>query len=91
MRGNTFLGHLVHLFGADLDLELHSALDHHRGVQRLVEVRQRHRDEVLDAARHRAPQRVDRAERGVTVLHGFGDDADREQVIDLFDRNALAL
>ncbi len=53
VRRNTFLRHAVHLDGADLHLERHAVLADDRRVQRLVAVGARHRDEVLDAARHR--------------------------------------
>ena len=62
-----------------------------RGVQRLVEIGPRNRDEVLDAAGNRAPLVVDHAERGVAVLDRIGDDAQRHQVVDLVDRDLLAL
>ncbi len=63
----------------------------HRGVQRLVEIRPRHGDEVLDAAGHRTPEVVDDAEHGVAVLHRLGDDAHGVQVVHLVDADALAL
>jgi hypothetical protein len=65
VRGDAFFGDAVHLFGADLHLELVAALAHHRGVQRLVAVGAGNGDEVLDAPRHRPPQRVDEPEDGV--------------------------
>ena len=51
VRGDAFLRHPVHLDRADLHLERHAVLADHRGVQRLIAVGPRHRDEVLDAAR----------------------------------------
>src|SRR6185312_13366291 len=60
-------------------------------MQAAVHVAARGGDEILDAAGHRPPSRVDDAERGVAVLHGAGDDAQGEEVIDLVDVNALAL
>jgi hypothetical protein len=50
VRRNAFLGAAVHLLGADLHLEREPELADDRGVQRLVAVGPRHRDEVLDAA-----------------------------------------
>ena len=55
------------------------------GVQRLVEVELRHRDVVLEAAQHRCPQRVDRAQRAVAVLHGVDDDAHADEVLHLVE------
>jgi hypothetical protein len=46
----------------------------HRGVQRLVHVELRHRDVVLEPARHRIPARVHRPERGVAVADGLDED-----------------
>ena len=54
VRGDAFLGDPVHVDGADLHLERQAAVAHHRGVQRLVAVGPRHRDEVLDPARESA-------------------------------------
>ena len=69
VRRNALLGDAVHLFGADLHLELMAALAHHRGVQRLIAVGAGHGDEVLDAPRHRPPQRVDQPEDRVARGH----------------------
>ena len=91
VRGDAFLGHPVHLDRPDLHLERHAVLADHRGVQRLVAVGPRHRDEVLDAARHRRPRLVDDAERGVAVLHAVGDDAQRDEVVDLLELDLLPL
>ena len=57
----------------------------HRRVQRLVEVELGHRDVVLEPALHRLPQRVDRAERAVAVLHRVDDDAHADEVLDLVE------
>ena len=69
VRGDAFLGDAVHLFGADLHLELVAARAHHRGVQRLVAIGAGNGDEVLDAARHRPPERVNEPEDGVAGSH----------------------
>ena len=63
----------------------------HRGMQRLVEVRPGDGDEVLDAARDGVPLVVDDAERRVAVLHRIGDDAQRQQVVDLVQADLLPL
>ena len=81
----------VHFLGANLHLERHAALADDRCVQRLIAVRPRHRDEILDAARHRRPRLVNDAERRVAVLHALGDDAQRHEVVDLIELDALAL
>ena len=89
--GDAFFRHLVHFFGANLDFERRAVFGDHRGVQRLVEVRPRHGDEILDAPGHRPPQIVDDAENGVAILQRTGDDAHGAQVVDLVDGDALAL
>ena len=91
VRGDAFLGLLVHLLGPDLHLERRALLADDRRVQRLVAVGPRHRDEVLDAARHRRPGVVDDAERGVAVLHRPGDDPQRDEVVDLLELDLLFL
>src|SRR5439155_22159182 len=69
VRRDTFFGHLVHLFGANLHLELHTAFGHDGGVEGLVEVRSRHGNEVFDSAGNRTPDAVNGTENGVTVLY----------------------
>ena len=59
--------------GADLHLDRLALRPHHRRVQRLVQVELGHRDVVLEPPLHRRPHRVDRAERGVAVLHRVDD------------------
>src|ERR1019366_1011366 len=88
---DALLTHLVHFFGAYLDFEGLAGLGDDGGVQRLVVVGPRHGDEVLDAAGHGAPGVVDDAENGVAILHGVGDDAHGVEVVDLVDRDMLAL
>ena len=66
------------------------SLDHRR-VQRLIAVRPRHRDEVLEPPRHRRPHLMDDAEHGVAVLHVPGDHPQRQEVVDLIERDVLAL
>ena len=89
VRGDAFLGDPVHLGGADLHLERKPPLAHHRGVQRLVAVRPRHRDEVLDAARHRRPRLMDDPERRVAVAHRAGHDPQRHEIVDLLEIDLL--
>jgi len=65
VRRDPLLGHRVHLLGADLDLERNPLVADDRGVQRLIPVRPRHGDEVLEPTRHRRPGLVDNAQRRV--------------------------
>ena len=63
----------------------------HGGVQRLIEVRPRHRDVVLEAAGNRRPDLVDHAKRGVAIFHRVGDHAHGEQIKHLVERALLLL
>ena len=87
--GDPELGHLVHLVRADLDLQRTPLGTDHGRVQRLVHVELGHRDEVLEAARQRLPQRVDHADRPVAVLHRLDDHPHRREVVDLVELAAL--
>ena len=91
VRGNAFLGHLVHLFGADLHFEGVPFFGDDGGVQRLVEVVARNGDEILDASRHRPPLVVNDAQHRVAIGLRLRDDAQRQHVVDLIDRDALPL
>ena len=91
VRRNPVLRGPVHVRRADLHLEGHAALADDRRVERLVAVRPRHGDEVLDAARHRRPRLMDDAERAVAVLHRLRHDAQRDHVVDLIELDLLLL
>ena len=85
VRCDTELCRTVHLEGTDLDLERYTVGADDRRMQRLVHVRLRHRDVVLEAARNRSVHLMDYAERRIAVPHRFHDDTDRKQIIDLVD------
>ena len=91
MRRNAFFGDSVHVFRANLHLELVSALRDQRRVQRLIEIWPRHRDKVLDTPRHWPPDTVQQAQHGVAILDTLTDHANGQQVIHLVDWNLLAL
>ena len=91
VRRDPLLRPPVLLHRPDLDLERHPVLADHRGVQRLVAVGTRHRNEVLDPPGHRRPRLMNDAERGVAVLHAVGDDAERDEVVDLSEIDLLPL
>ena len=86
VRRDAEVRRAVHVARADLDLVQLLARAEHRRVQRLVAVRLRLRDVVLDALLHRRPPVVDHAERVVAVRHRVDEHADREQVVDLLVR-----
>ena len=54
-------------------------------MQRLVAVRLRHRDVVLETARNRLPERVDDTQSAVAILDGIGQHPDRREVIDILE------
>ena len=89
VRGDAVLGGAVHLVGADLHLERLAVRPDHRGVQRLVHAEPRLRDVVLEPARHRLPQRVHHAHRGVAVAHLVDEHAHADQVVDVVEVAAL--
>src|SRR6185436_11270330 len=91
VRRDALFGPAVHLDGADLDFERRAAVADDRGVQRLVAVGPRHRDEVLDAAGHRLPGLMNDAERRVAVLDRVGDQPERDEVVDLIELDLLPL
>ena len=91
MRGDAFLGDAVHVVGADLHLEGQAAVADDRGVQRLIAVRPRHGDEVLDPPGHRRPRLVDDAERRVAVAHRLRDETEGDEVVDLLEIDLLPL
>src|SRR6188474_1532208 len=85
MRDLTHVIHSSSVFAARPRLRS----DHGR-VQRAIAIELRHRDEVLEAPRHRLPERVDEAERRVAVARplltfALADDPHRGQVVDLVE------
>ena len=89
--GNAVLGVLVHLLGADLHLEGAARRTDDRGVQRLVHVELGHCDVVFEAPGHGRPQGVDGSENAVALTHVVGDDAQRNEVVDLAEVLTLVL
>ena len=85
VRCDTELCRTVHLEGTDLDLERYTVGADDRRMQRLVHVRLRHRDVILEAARNRSVHLMNYTERRITVPHRLHDDTDRKQIIDLID------
>ena len=51
MRRDALFRPAMHFYRADLHLERHAVLADHRRMERLVAVRPRHRDEILDSTR----------------------------------------
>ena len=91
MCGHAQFGVIVHLAGANLDLDRNGGGPEHGGVQRAVQVVLRRRDVVVELARDVVPPAVHDAERGVAVLDGRGDDAHGAHVEHLLEGEALAV
>ncbi len=90
VRCDALLGDAVHFLRADLNFEGLAGMNH-AGVQRLIEVRPRHGDVVLETAGNWGPDLVDHAESGVAILDRVGDDADGEKIEDLVEGALLLL
>ena len=91
VRGHAEFGLAVHLAGADLHFDGFPLRTEHRGVQRTVIVALGPGDVVVEFARHRHPQRMHHAERGVAGGHVLDQHAQRTQVVELADRHVLLL
>src|SRR5262249_2794229 len=86
-----FLRDSVHFVGSDLHFKGLAAVADYRSMQRLVKILARYRNHILETARYRFPRRVNDAERGIAVLHGFCNHPDSNKVIDLIYRYVLPL
>ena len=90
MGGHAGLGDAVHLLGADLQLDRRAERPDQRRVQRLVAVGLGDRDVVLEFARHRLVQAVQRAEREVAGRHAvLHDHPEAVDVVHLGKRKVL--
>ena len=75
MGSDTGLGDLLHVFGADLYLDVHPVRTKEHGVQGLIAVRLGDGDVILEFSRNRLVQVVDHAESAITGVDRFDDDA----------------
>ena len=91
VRGDAELGQLVHLFGADLDLDPHVAGPDHGGVDRAIAVRLGIGDVIFQLIGHAAPGLVDQAERAIAIVGIVHDDAEGVDVGEVGEFDALAL
>ena len=94
VRRNPELGLLVHLTRSHLDLERCPVRADHGRVQRPIAVQLGHRDEILEPAGHRLPQRMDDPEGGVAIARSlFPTPLDQHphggEVVDLVELAAL--
>ena len=88
--GDAFFRHSVHFLRPDLHLKGVAGGVNEGGVQRLVEVRPRHGDVVLEPPGNRPPELMHHSQRRVAVPDRIGDHAYRQQVEDLAQVHPLA-
>ena len=91
MRRDAQFGVLVHVAGADLDLQRLVVRSDHRGVDRAVLIVLGRGDVVVELAGQIAPQAVHHAERRVAVGDRLDHDAHRAHVVELLEGELLAL
>ncbi len=89
MRGDALLGDAVHFLRTDLHFKRLPGVDHCR-MQRLVQVRPRHGDVILEPAGNGPPHLMNHSERGVAVADGVSNHAHGQQIVDLVDGAVLA-
>ena len=85
MCSDAQLRRLVHVVGANLHFHHFAFRPDDSRMQRLIHVELRHRDEVLEATRHRAPLSVDRSQDRVALANAVDKDTDPDQVIDVVE------
>ncbi len=79
----------MHLLGSDLHLNPAAVRSDHRRMQRLVHVRLRHGDIVLETAGNRLPGSMDDTEGTITVAHRLNDNPEGGQIVNLVKIDAL--
>ena len=91
MRGDAVFRHLVHLVGADLQLDPLAARPDHGRVDRTIVVLLRRRDIVLEAPRHARPGRMSDADRRVAVSDRVDENAKAVNVGQLLEGDRAPL
>ena len=91
MCGNAVFGDLLHLAGADLQLDALLARPDHRRMNRTVIVLLRRGDVVLEASRNDRPRGVHDAERLIALGNIADDDPEAENIRKLLEADGLAL
>jgi hypothetical protein len=81
VRGDAEFGVFVHFRRADLDLQRLAFRADDRRVQRAVVVALGARDVIVELARHRRPQGMHEAERGITGRHVLDHQPHRADVV----------
>ena len=85
MCGDAVLGVLVHLVGADLNLNRTPAGTNHRRMQRLIEVELRHGDIVFEAPGNGVPSTVECSQNRIAVANCLDQHAHRDKIKDLIE------
>ncbi|MNZ90934.1 hypothetical protein D3C78_1099050 [compost metagenome] len=83
MGSNSIFRCSMHLPGPNLYLSWLSVRANHCRMQRLVHIRLRHRNIVLEPARHRLPQRMNNTQRRIAILNVINNDPDSKQIVNL--------
>ncbi|RMS15574.1 hypothetical protein ALP72_05645 [Pseudomonas coronafaciens pv. coronafaciens] len=91
VRADAQLGFFVHGVGADLHLQHLAFRADDRGVQRAIAIFLGVGDVIVELLRNMPPQRMHNPQRGVAVAHFRDQHAQGTHVVDLAERQALAL
>ncbi len=91
VRGDAELGHLMHVAGADLDLDALPLGPDHAGMERTVIVRLRRRDVVFEAAGDDVIGGMDDPQRVIAIADPVDQHAEGHHVGQLLERDVLAL
>ena len=87
---NPEFGNLVHLQGSNLHFDRTMTTDH-RCMQRLIAIRLRQADVVLEPSGDRAKRVMHHSQGAITRLNTWRNDAKRCHVVDLVERLLLTL
>ena len=90
MRRDAGLGNSVHVLGSDLHLERHAVRAEQRGMQRLIAVRARDGDVILEAVRHGLEYAMYPPDRSIAGVHVLHDDAQAIDIDYFIQEGALA-
>ena len=90
MRRDAVLRHPVHFVRAYLYLKRRARASYQSRVERLIHVRLRHGDKILETPRHRLIHLMYYAKCGIAILYIADDNTHGEQIIYLVDCLILA-
>ena len=89
MRRNAVFRDAVHLVSSNLHFKGHAVFANDRRMQRLIHVRLRHGDIILEAVGHLLPECVHHAQYGIAVLHRIHQHTNGDQIKNLLKRLVL--